>query len=82
MWPAVIFLSYFQHHVFVYRFKIGACESWAQVVHQVFPNSQRDWKLGFLNVALAGFLIFSQFMDEIENCDVGILAKTVSPNFS
>ena len=34
-----------------------------------FPNSQRDQKMGFLNVALAGLLNFSQLMEEIENWD-------------
>ena len=34
---------------------------------QVFPNPQRDQKLRFFNVALAGRLNFSQFMEEIEN---------------
>ena len=34
---------------------------------QSFPNSKRNWKLGFLNVALAGLLIFSQFMKKTEN---------------
>ena len=62
--------------------KLGLVNLGLRLHIQVFHNPQRDRKLGFLNVALAGLLIFSQFMDEIENCDVGILAKTVSPNFS
>ena len=48
---------------FFYRFEIGTFEPWIQV----FDNSLRDLKLGFLNVALDGLLNFSQFMDEIEN---------------
>ena len=32
---------------------------------QFFPNSQRDWKLGFLNVALAGLLSFFEFIKDI-----------------
>ena len=41
---------------------------------QVFPHSQRDHKLRFLNVTVAGLLNFSQFMEEIENQDFSILA--------
>ena len=44
---------------------------------QVLPNSQRDSSLGFLNVALAGIVNFSQFMEEIKNWEFGIL-----PSFS
>ena len=38
---------------FIYRFKIGTFESWTWLHFQVFENSQRDLKLGFLNVAPA-----------------------------
>ena len=48
---------------FIYKFEIETFETWIQV----FDNSLRDLKLGFLNVALAGLLNISQFMDEIEN---------------
>ena len=44
---------------------------------QVFPNSLRDEKVGFLNVAPAGIVDFSQFMEEIEYWDFRIL-----PSFS
>ena len=40
----------------------------------LFFNSKRDWKLEFLNVAVAGPLNFSQFMKEIENWDFWLLA--------
>ena len=32
--------------------------------YHIFPNSQKDWKVGFLNLALAGLL---QFIKEMEN---------------
>ena len=41
-------------------------ESWSEAV---LPNPQRDQKLRFLNVALAGLLNLSQFIEEIENWD-------------
>ena len=46
------------------------------------PNSQKDWKLGFINVVLVGILIFSQFMKEMEYWDVWMLSEAVFPNFS
>ena len=49
---------------------------------QVFLKSKRDWKLGFLYVALAGTFNVPQFMEKIENWDFGILAWTACPSFS
>ena len=34
-----------------------------------FPNLQKNWKLSFLNVALAGLRNFSQLMKQMENKD-------------
>ena len=42
---------------------------------QVFPNSLRDEKLGFVNVASAGIVNFSQLMKEIEYWDFRILSS-------
>ena len=38
-----------------------------RLLFKVFPDSLKDWKLGFLNVALIGLLSFSQFMEKIKN---------------
>ena len=54
--------------------KLGLVNVGLKSYFQVFPNSERDWKLGCLNVAVAGVLNFSQFMEDIENCYFGILA--------
>ena len=49
---------------------------------QVFPYPQRDRKLRFLNVVLAGLLIFYQYIEEIKNWNFWILLSTVLPNIS
>ena len=46
------------------------------------PNSQKYWKLGFVNFAVVGLLNIYQFMKEMECWDFWMLAKTVDPNFS
>ena len=45
--------------------KLGFWNIGLRLYFQVFPNSQRDRRLEFLNVALAGLLNFPQFMEEI-----------------
>ena len=54
--------------------KLGFWNLCYRLYFQGFPNSQRDRKLGFLNIVLAGLLNFSQFMEEIENWNFWILA--------
>ena len=66
---------------FIYIFKIGPLNLGLRLSFQVFPNSERDWKLGFLNVALAGLLNFFQFIEELENWDIWTWAWTTFPNF-
>ena len=70
--PCLNFPSYFQqwnlnkniafHNSFTDS-RLGILNLGPRLYLQVFPNSQGDWKLGFLNVALAWILNFSQFMD-------------------
>ena len=47
--------------------KFGLWDLVSRLYFQVFPNSQRDQKLRFLSVSIAGLLNFSQFMEEIKN---------------
>ena len=41
---------------------------------ELFSNSKKDSKLGFLNVALVGLFKFSHFINEMENLTFWILA--------
>ena len=47
-----------------------------------FPNSQRNWKLGLVSVALAGLHNFFQFMKLMEYWNFCMLSYAVLPNFS
>ena len=67
--------------LFIYKFKIGAFDPWTHAVLPIFSNSQKDWKLGFLNLTSAWIVSFLNSW-EIENWDTGILAETALPNFS
>ena len=50
--------------------KLGLLNVGLMLYFQDFPNSQRDLKIGFFNLVLAGL---SQFMKEMENWDFWIL---------
>ena len=44
------------------RFELGFLNPVHRLYFELLPNSRKDWKLGFLDVALVGLLNFSQFM--------------------
>ena len=56
------------------RFELGFLNVGLGLYFELFPNSQKDWKLGFLNVAVVGLLHFCQFMKDMENWDFCLLA--------
>ena len=47
---------------FAYRFKIGNFECWSQETVNFFDNLQKDWKSGYLNVAVSWILEICQFI--------------------
>ena len=86
MWPALFYVNsglYFQwwNSNWDIAFLNSPLDSnwdfWMLVLDSTlnfFPNSQKDWKLGFLNVALVGLLNFSKFIKEMKNWDFFLLA--------
>ena len=76
MWPALFYVNSFCFEQWNSNWDVAYFNSsldskfWnvdLRLYFGLFPNSQKDWKLEFLNVALIRLLSFSQFMKEIEN---------------
>ena len=49
---------------FILRFTVGFFDVGLRLYFKLFPNSQKNWKLGFVNVALVGLLNCLQFMKD------------------
>ena len=62
---------------FTCRFKLRFLNVGLRLYFQLFPNSQNDWKLGILNVALVGLSSFSKFV----RWKIRILYTTLGCNF-
>ena len=93
MWPALFYVNSFymlqwNSHLdtgsfsqFILGFKLGFFNVCLRLYFDHFANSQKDWKLRFLNVAPGLLLNFLQIMKETKNCDFWVLAKAGLPNF-
>ena len=49
--------------------KLGFLNVGLRLYFRLFPNSQKYWKLGFVNVAVVGLLDIFQFLKEMEDWD-------------
>ena len=93
MWPALFYVNSFyilrwNSHLdigsfsqFILGFKPGFFNVCLRLYFHHFANSQKDWKLRFLNVAPGLLLNFLQIMKEIKSWDFWVLAKAGLPNF-
>ena len=54
--------------------KLGFLNVGLRLYLKLFPNSQKDWKLGCVNVALVGILNVFQLMQEMKYLDFSVLA--------
>ena len=53
--------------------KLGFLNVGFRLYFKFFPYSQKDWKLGFVNITLVGLLNFFEFMKEMDYWDFWML---------
>ena len=81
MWPALFYVNSLNFQQWNSNWDIAFFNSslnsklgFVNVGLRLFPNSQKDWKLLFVNVALVGFHNFFQIVKAMEYWDFWMVA--------